>query len=358
MQPRLEFLDASQLADNPANWKFHPQEQLDALRDLIGELGWIKPLIFNERTQRLIDGHGRKTLAGPGPVPVYIVDLPPELEAKALATLDPIGWVSRGDKTKFDALLAGNKLLEGTKGGVNALLKSVSRGAMLLGEQPPAQADDADEVTIPLDSIWPTDNEWQIPTLLLDKQADQVAAPVLTWGSVGHTRPMPGTWHCYTADAKFEPLWRRPQRVLASRPAAIVEPNFSITDQTPFALAMWHIHRKRWLGRYWQQCGLRVFVDLNVDAALNQPHPAVKRKRPNLLGVPKGWTAYASRAHANNPDSLLIEWQVAKQHAAPNDPLFMVVGGGARVKALAAEHGWVWVPEHLQIVHGAKDDPS
>jgi hypothetical protein len=236
-------------------------------------------------------------------------------------------------------------------------LKNVSRGATLL-EQPAQAEAEADEITIPLDSIWPSDNEWQVPTLLADKAADQVPHPVWTWGSVGHKRNMPGTWHFYTSDDKFEPLWRRPQRVLASGPAAIVEPNFSTTDQTPFCLAMWHIYRRRWLARYWQQCGLRVFVDLNVDTALNHPHSGLNGRVPNLLGVPVGWRAYASRAHANNPDSLLDEWSVARDHAVSDSPLFLVVGGGKEVKRLAQEHGWIWVPEHLQIVHGSKTEAA
>jgi Domain of unknown function (DUF4417) len=351
-QPRLEFIDPAQLDDNPANWKFHPSEQLDALGELIDELGWLKPLVFNERTGHLVDGHGRKQrFAGRGQVPVFVVSLSPEDEAKALATLDPIGWVAKGDKSKFDALLKGNKLLESTKGGVNELLKSVSKGSSLLDQKEEVRPDEDSDITIPLDSIWATDNAWQVPSLLPEKQADQVPHPVWTWGSIGHKRPMPGTWHFYTSDEKFEPLWRKPQRVLASGPSAIIEPNFSLTDQTPFWQALWHIGRKRWLGRYWQQCGLRLFVDLNVDASLNDRHDAVGGSRPNLLGVPVGWRAYASRAHANNPEALRSEYHVAREHSGIESPIFLVVGGGKQVKLLAQEHGWVHVPEQLQLVH-------
>jgi hypothetical protein len=31
-----------------------------------------------------------------------------------------------------------------------------------------------------------------------------------------------------------------------------------------------------------------------------------------------------------------------------------VVGGGRRVKQLANDHGWIWVPEQLQQAHGPK----
>jgi hypothetical protein len=169
---------------------------------------------------------------------------------------------------------------------------------------------------------------------------------------VGHKRPMPGVWHFYVDDAKFEPLWRRPQRVLVSKPAAVVEPNFSTTDQTPLALGLWHVYRKRWLGRYWQQCGLRVFVDLNADGQFNRCREGLGDVPLNLLGVPRGWKAFASRAHANAPENLVTEWEVAREWSGVESPLFLVVGGGKRVKALAREHGWVWVPEQQQLAHG------
>ena len=176
--------------------------------------------------------------------------------------------------------------------------------------------------------------------------------PVWTWGTIGQTRHMPGTYHFYTADSKFEPLFRRPNRVLFSKCAAVVEPNFSTTDQSPLAQALWSTFRKRWIGRYWQQCGLVLFVDLNVHADLNRPGDAGGSVGINLLGVPRGWSSFASRAHANGPDALLDEWSIAQEWSGRESPLFLVVGGGQRVKSLAKEKGWVWVPEQQQLAHG------
>ncbi|GAH31909.1 unnamed protein product, partial [marine sediment metagenome] len=55
---RLEMVRAGDLKDNPANWRRHPPGQLSALRNLIAdpEVGWASPLLYNERTKRLIDG--------------------------------------------------------------------------------------------------------------------------------------------------------------------------------------------------------------------------------------------------------------------------------------------------------------
>src|SRR5262249_50434242 len=117
------------------------------------------------------------------------------------------------------------------------------------------------------------------------------------------------------------------------------------------ACSLWHIYRKRWLARYWQSRGVRIFCDTNVDASLLDPHPQCGGLRPALLGVPPGWRSYASRAHANSPGSLLHEWAIVQEYAAPSRPTFLVVGGGKEVQSLAHKEGWVWTPEPIQLAH-------
>lgn len=360
---RLEWRDPAELAENPHNWKHHPREQVASIDGLLSSVGWAGALLLNERTGKLLDGHARRSLASArgGPVPVLVGSWDEAQEKLILAYLDPTGWTSIADRTKLNELLKGPfpeikhdelaKLMEAVKSS-SRLLKDDDQGVGEKREEEPL------DVSIALDSIWPSDNPWSVPTLLPELAADQIPAPVTTWGTVGARRPMAGTWHFYVHDHKFEPLWRRPHRVLYSRPAAIVEPNFSTTDQTPFALSLWHVYRKRWLARYWQQAGLRVFVDLNVDGALNAPHEGVDGRRPNLLGVPVGWRAYASRAHGNDPSGLLAEWDVARHHSGVDHPLMLVIGGGKAVQRLAHEHGWMWVPEQVQQAHAkGEGDP-
>src|SRR5260370_40602406 len=57
---RLEWRSPSELAENPANWRRHPDAQLAALSDVIAEVGWAGAGLYNERTGRLIDGHLRR----------------------------------------------------------------------------------------------------------------------------------------------------------------------------------------------------------------------------------------------------------------------------------------------------------
>jgi len=101
---RLEYRDAAELADNPANWRKHPAKQIDALRDVLAEVGWAGVVLYNERTKHLIDGHARKNIST-GKIPVLIGSWTEEQEKKILATLDPLGAQATADTDKLEALL-------------------------------------------------------------------------------------------------------------------------------------------------------------------------------------------------------------------------------------------------------------
>lgn len=102
---RLEWRDADSLDENPANWRRHPEAQLTGIKDAIAEVGWAGALLYNERTGRLIDGHGRKKIAAGQKVPVLIGSWGEAAEKKILATLDPISAMATADSAKLDALL-------------------------------------------------------------------------------------------------------------------------------------------------------------------------------------------------------------------------------------------------------------
>lgn len=101
---RLEYIDVDQLAENPRNWRTHDDAQLDALKGAISEVGWSGALLYNERTERLIDGHARKKISK-GLVPVLIGDWSEEDEKKILATLDPLGALAEANKDALGKLL-------------------------------------------------------------------------------------------------------------------------------------------------------------------------------------------------------------------------------------------------------------
>lgn len=96
------------LLANPLNWRDHPQEQRDALEVALENLGWLKRVIVNRTTGRIIDGHLRVEQAkalGLATVPVVWVDLTERQEALALATLDPLSLEATTDAQKLRELL-------------------------------------------------------------------------------------------------------------------------------------------------------------------------------------------------------------------------------------------------------------
>lgn len=355
--PRVEYLDPGQLDSHPENWKLHPAEQLQTIERSVERFGHLEPMgTYNRRTGRLINGHARKSLyAGKGVVPIWVVDLSEEDEREALATLDPSGWISTPDRAKFDALLAKVPKIDHEQ--TNRLLDLVKRSATLLEPKTDetTQPEDQQRVSLPLDTLWPSNNGIDVAALLLDMAADQIPGPVLQWGTQAQGKPHKGTWHFYAWDAKFEVLWKYPDRVFASGAPVLCEPNFSTVEQTPLWHALSQIGRKRWLARYWQAQGRKVLVDLNVAPRLNRPLPEIGGRVPNLLGVPPGWPAYSTRAHANQPEHLTAEWDLAREHSGREAPLFLVVGGGKRVKELAREHGWLAVDEPVQQALGKRE---
>ena len=105
---RLEWRSPSELAENPRNWRTHPQSQIEALEGVVSEVGWAGACLYNEATGRLIDGHARRKIAqqqGCERVPVLVGSWTEEQEAKILATLDPIAGMAEADPVKLEELL-------------------------------------------------------------------------------------------------------------------------------------------------------------------------------------------------------------------------------------------------------------
>lgn len=190
-------------------------------------------------------------------------------------------------------------------------------------------------------TVWPSDNELGVPTLLLDRQAGVLDLPFTRWGRGCRKSRMRGTFHFYTDDYRFSRLWGRPQDLVNSACVAVVEPNWSVHAQTPPAVALWQTYRKRWLARFWQEQGVRVLVDLNV---------AEEHCDRNLLGVPAGWRSFATRGSASRLGRLEQEHEVALRVASSSDILFVVYGGGAAVGELARDRGWTYFGEERDEV--------
>lgn len=188
--------------------------------------------------------------------------------------------------------------------------------------------------------IWPSDNALGIPTLDLSMQAAEIVPPFLTWGSVSRNTPNLGTWGFYTEDYRYTALWNDPKPVVNSGCVVAVEPNFSCYEDTPLAVGHWRIYQKRWLARWWQECGIQIFVDLNV---------APGYAKVNLLGVPKGWRAYCTRGYLSRLHQLEAEYEIACNRAGTNKILFVVYGGSEKLRGFCESRGWTWIREQREV---------
>ena len=135
-----------QLLSHPANPKIHPKGQRDALSGALDRVGWIAPVLVNERTQHVLDGHARIGLAisrGEPTVPVLYVDVAEDDEPFVLATFDPLAAMAVFDKDMLEQVLGeistDNDALQGM---LDDLARSAGIG--LEGEGAPPEGEGAD----------------------------------------------------------------------------------------------------------------------------------------------------------------------------------------------------------------------
>jgi len=97
---------ADQLLAHPANFRVHPSTQREAMNGALGEIGWIRQVVVNEQTGRILDGHLRAELAREAGehVPVLYVDVDEGEEHFILATLDPSAALADFDSDIIEQL--------------------------------------------------------------------------------------------------------------------------------------------------------------------------------------------------------------------------------------------------------------
>jgi hypothetical protein len=358
-------------------WLGNPRHNEAAVPEVMASLrrfGWGAPILARRANGEIVAGHTRWEAArrlGMTPAPVRYLDLT-EAEAHALALADnKTNELATWDDAKLASALVGMQSagvsldgmgfdesevayltasLDDAGEQIGSLLASTGDddgddgempGARLGKVKAPPAKPTLTRADVP-DAIWPSNNEWGVPVLDLAMQADAFDAPIVRWGRIARTSTMKGTWHFYTEDYCFSALWSDPSKVPATSCVTVVEPNFSTSAQMPRAAALWQVYRKRWLARFWQAKGVRIAVDLNVAAA----HADL-----NMLGVPKGWKAYAIRGYSTNRDFIIQQHEAACERAGTRSLLFMVYGGNPAVRDFARSQGFLWLPEDADAVH-------
>lgn len=188
------------------------------------------------------------------------------------------------------------------------------------------------------DFLYDSDNKYEIPNLLLDQQPVHIELPLTAWGADARNKHGITTYHFYVEDYRFEKLFKDPINLLMSGCKQIVEPNCSIHDQTPVAMAMFQIYKKRYLARYFQECGVKVWADLNVSP---------KFAEYNMLGIPKGYNAFFTRGTEGFLHRVQLNLQIAQEISGKKRPNMCVYSGGSEIEEFCRENGLLYITEFM-----------
>ena len=189
------------------------------------------------------------------------------------------------------------------------------------------------------DRIYDSNNEFDIPTLRIDRQPNSgLLLPFSGWGTDTRIKKGIQTYHFYVEDYRFTNIWNDPAKPLQGGCSELVEPNLSLFDTTPVAYGLQLIYMKRWIARFWQECGARVYADLNV---------ARKFYEYNKLGIPQGYNAFTTRGYADREEYLKQEIDIARQLSGLDKPNMIVYGGGERIREICLQNNVLYVEQFM-----------
>jgi len=98
---------AGDLVPHPLNWRNHPQEQQQTLRDLYATIGFARSLLAYELPDgrlQLIDGHLRRDLTPDECVVVEVLDVTDEEARTLMLSLDPLAALATADASALAEL--------------------------------------------------------------------------------------------------------------------------------------------------------------------------------------------------------------------------------------------------------------
>lgn len=135
--------------------------------------------------------------------------------------------------------------------------------------------------------LFPSDNEWGIPTLAPEPLAVRPPWLVPYGTRVRSQQGIEGAVHFFVEDYRFERVWSRAYEALESvtpYPAALA-PDFSLYTDWPLTLQLWNTYRSRWVGCYWQRQGLRVIPTLGWSTEATFPFAFAGVPRHSLVAI-------------------------------------------------------------------------
>lgn len=208
------------------------------------------------------------------------------------------------------------------------------------------------------DMVFKGSNYYDIPDLEPSGLLEKLPDPIDTWGGHDATPddgmttwvwnygaaskknlPMDRAILCFfTYDHYFESFWDQPAfmaaKVLNAGIKVAVVPDYSYYNETGVATWVFNNYRAQWVGRYFQEAGLKVIprlqyaIDKKDSASLDF----------NCMGIPKGAPVVAKSSHnANTPEEFEWEKYGLVESLKKIEPETLLVYGGNPAKRLIEE---------------------
>lgn len=146
----LRRVKACELIPHVKNWRRHPEQQSNALRGVLAEVGWADAALVRETSDglQLIDGHLRTTVAHDAEIPVLILDVTEAEADLILATHDPLAAMAETNEAALAELLS---LVESDNVALNQMLADLTPDEMpdFVPQHDQPRLDEKSKVTCP-----------------------------------------------------------------------------------------------------------------------------------------------------------------------------------------------------------------
>ena len=350
---KMEYRNIDEVAKLERNPRKISKKELKGLIKSIEQLPdyfEAHPIVLSDRTGKLvvIDGNQRLEAAkrlGLKQVPTALMTgLSEERERKVilLANKSAGVWDYEMLANEWDLQLLQDCNIEIPNVSIDVDVEEPEREEKIDDEGEEVEDKSFEDMMIK-DCLFESDNDFEIPNLLLKEQAGKLELPLNTWGANSRLSKDVMTYHFYVDDYRFNALWKDPTKLLASGCKAIVEPNCSLHDQTPISYGLHQIYKKRWLARYCQECGIKVYADLNVS------HKFIEY---NKMGIPKGYNAFMTRGLDGWMESLKSDLEVAREISGLETPNLIVYGGGKEIKKFCQQNNLLYITDFINAKKG------
>lgn len=180
--------------------------------------------------------------------------------------------------------------------------------------------------------------EFALPELIAQPFPDYIP-PISEFRKWGRWRQdkQSEAWIHYAADVKLSSLLRDPQMLVQSGAKITTEINCSSFSDDPLPVALPTLWRKRCISRCWQDQGIQVAIDLNVEGWT---------RKLVFEGVPTDHSLFATRfITQKGVKGLIDDFALITDHVqSGTKTLLLVYGGGKQIADLCAEYGWLHLP--------------